>query len=393
MPRVSGLGPGMTLNTAEELFPRGIAVGNAFCNRERERAQLAGNMLAARPRHTWISGRRRHGKSSLIAQTLEDVQKKKGRKVEYAAVDVFVVHNLKTLDEVLRGAIGALSAKLLPRRKRALDFLGKAFAAFKPELSVGAAGMSLKLASDVPSAARIDAMLRALDAAAAHYHARGVLVIDEFQQVSRLDEGHAVEGAIRSVAQSAKALSFVFLGSERTLLAQIFEDRERPLYMLCDHLEIGRIDAAAYRTFLNEAARLQWNAPMPEQAVESLLSCTERHPFYVNALARALFDQKAVPTLPAVEKAWTRLMAQESERFKAQLLPVPHLTRAVFKAIAVEPTAAPTAQVFLTSLALSAGTVSGAVRWLEERDLIWRDDVNVLRPVDPLMGLYLRSLR
>jgi hypothetical protein len=129
------------------------------------------------------------------------------------------------------------------------------------------------------------------------------------------------KGAIRSVAQSAKALSFVFLGSERTLLAQIFEDRERPLYMLCDHLEIGRIDAAAYRTFLNEAARLQWNAPMPEQAVESLLSCTERHPFYVNALARALFDQKAVPTLPAVENAWTRLMAQESERFKAQLLP------------------------------------------------------------------------
>ena len=26
------------------------------------------------------------------------------------------------------------------------------------------------------------------------------------------------------------------------------------------------------------------------------------------------------------------------------------------------------------------------------RDLIWRDEANVLRPVDPLMGLYLRSL-
>ena len=85
-------------------------------------------------------------------------------------------------------------------------------------------------------------------------------------------------------------------------------------------------------------------------------------------------------------------MAQEAERFKVQLLPVPHLTRAVFKAVAVEPTATPTAQAFLTSLALSAGTVSGAVRWLEERDLVWRDDANVLRPVDPLMGLYLRSL-
>ena len=38
-------------------------------------------------------------------------------------------------------------------------------------------------------------MLRALDAAAAHYDVRRVLVIAEFQQVSQLDEGHAVEGA------------------------------------------------------------------------------------------------------------------------------------------------------------------------------------------------------
>jgi hypothetical protein len=85
-------------------------------------------------------------------------------------------------------------------------------------------------------------------------------------------------------------------------------------------------------------------------------------------------------------------MAQESERLKAQLLPIPHLTRAVLRALAVEPTATPTAQAFLTSVALSVGTVSGAVRWLEDRDMIWRAESNVLRTVDPLMGLYLRSL-
>jgi hypothetical protein len=43
-------------------------------------------------------------------------------------------------------------------------------------------------------------------------------------------------------------------------------------------------------------------------------------------------------------------------------------------------------------LGLSVGTVSGAVKWLEERDLIWRDEANTLRPVDPLMARYLKSL-
>ena len=71
---------------------------------------------------------------------------------------------------------------------------------------------------------------------------------------------------------------------------------------------------------------------------------------------------------------------------------VPHLTRGVLRALAVEPTATPTAQAVTTSLGLSAGTVAKAVRWLEEHDLVFRNDAGVLRPVDPLMGRYLRSL-
>jgi len=162
--------------------------------------------------------------------------------------------------------------------------------------------------------------------------------------------------------------------------------------MLCDHVDVCRIHADAYRKFLSDAARLQWNASIANRALEVLLRCTERHPFYVNALSRTLWDQGKLPTENDVEVAWARLLTDEAEHFKVQLLSVPHLTRAVFKALAVETTSTPTAQSFLTSLGLSVGTVSGAVKWLEERDLIWRDESQVLRPVDPLMGLYMKSL-
>ena len=86
------------------------------------------------------------------------------------------------------------------------------------------------------------------------------------------------------------------------------------------------------------------------------------------------------------------MLTDEAGRFKVQLSSVPHLTRAVFRALAAEPTTTPTAQAFLTSLGLSVGTVSGAIKWLEERDLLWRAEGNILRPVDPLMGRYLKSL-
>lgn len=378
--------------SAVELFPRGVATGSAFCDRDQERARLAANILAPRPRHTWISGRRRHGKTSLVAEVLQEIAARKGRRVEHVLVDVFVVHNLRTLDEALRAAIGSLSGRLLPRRKRALDYLGKAFAAFKPELTLGPEGVKLKLAGEAPSAGRIDAMLRALDKAALHYGVRGVVVIDEFQQISRLDEGHAVEGAIRSVAQSSQALAFVFLGSERTLLQQMFENRERPLYLLCEHLEIGRIEAGAYRAFLQDAARLRWGRQLADDAAERILALSERHPFYVNALARPLWERRKPPTMADVESAWTELLAADAERLKAQLLTVPNLTRGVLRTLTLEPTATPTAQPVLSAAGLSAGTVAKAVRWLEEHDFLWRGPDQVLRPVDPLLGAYLRSL-
>ena len=54
----------------------------------------------------------------MIAQVLLDLKSKR-RRVEHTSLDVFVVHNLKTLDDALREAIGTLSGRLLPRRKRA----------------------------------------------------------------------------------------------------------------------------------------------------------------------------------------------------------------------------------------------------------------------------------
>jgi len=92
-----------------------------------------------------------------------------------------------------------------------------------------------------------------------------------------------------------------------------------------------------------------------------------------------LWDQSEPPTQSSAEKAWAHLLTDEAGRFKIQLSSVPHLTRAVFRALAPEPTATPTAQAFLTSLGLSVGTVSGAIKWLEERDLLWHAEGNILR--------------
>lgn len=70
---------------------------------------------------------------------------------------------------------------------------------------------------------------------------KAVFFIDEFQEIGVLANSSGIEGAIRHVAQESENLCFVFSGSNRHILANMFDDRSSPLYMLCDRISIDRI--------------------------------------------------------------------------------------------------------------------------------------------------------
>tara|TARA_R110000868_G_scaffold288551_10_gene548840 strand:- start:566 stop:763 length:198 start_codon:yes stop_codon:yes gene_type:complete len=56
-------------------FPLRIASGEAFCNRTTERAKIKKLLITGQ--HLWLQAHRRHGKTSLILQALEDLKDEK----------------------------------------------------------------------------------------------------------------------------------------------------------------------------------------------------------------------------------------------------------------------------------------------------------------------------
>ena len=56
----------MNLRNVTRYFPSGIALGESFINREKEREQLKKNIVANR--HMVLMAPRRYGKTSLINQ-------------------------------------------------------------------------------------------------------------------------------------------------------------------------------------------------------------------------------------------------------------------------------------------------------------------------------------
>ncbi len=372
-----------------DLFPLGIAVGAAHCDRDAARKRLADNVQ--RGRHTWLSARRRMGKTSVIEQVALDLKRRRHRVVT-VALDLLVVHDAEALESRLRQAVSEATGQLLPKNRRILDTLKKAFATLKPELVLSDDGVTLKLGSGESPSATVEAALKGLDRIAVERKRRVMFVCDEFQQLATLKDYMALEGAVRHAAERTKHVAFVFAGSERHLLAAMFEDPDRPLYHLCDRMSLDRIGPEHYTSFLLEAGHARWKKPLSGAAIERILAVTLRHPYYVNALCGRLWSARRPPSVADVDAAWVRYVEENKRRVATRVLELSLAQRAMLAAIARQPTPHPAGQEFLRQVRLPASTGLQAKGVLEREDLIQQNEAGVWEPVDPVLAAYLREI-
>ena len=376
--------------TAAELFPLGVATGRAHCNRFRERDELASNVREGV--HTWLWARRRIGKTSLIEQVLRDL----APDIVTGRLDLLVVHDSNAFETRLGAAVEQAGSRLAPRKGASTSKLARAFSAFKPEFSFDAFGLRLKLAAPNQASEGIVEMLLALDDAAGAYGRRVAFVLDEFQQLSELQNGapRSLEGAVRHAVERARNVTYLFAGSRKHLLASMFEDEDRPLYRLCRKMTLRRISAEDYRNFLSRAGRTRWRRRVPAEAIDRILTLTNRHPHYVNALCAPLWRADAPPTADGVEAMWARLVAEEGGVAAGRVARLAPSQRALLRAIAAAEDGVPhpTSYAFLGQLRLPVSTGVRARDALERDDLIQQEAGGRWTLVDPAMAAWLRRL-
>lgn len=374
-----------------DFFPLGVATGAAHCDRKAERAELVRNMLDVR--HTWLWGRRRMGKTSLVEQVAADLQGG-DRNAAVATIDLLVAHDAHDFETRLFAAVERLGALMATRGRSATQRLGEAFGALQPEFSVGALGVSMKLRSPGQAAQGVVEALQGLDRAAAAHDRRAVLVLDEFQQLGAIQGGAALEGAIRHAVERFRNVTCIFAGSQRHLLAPLFEQEDRPLFRLCRKMTLGRIAAADYREFMREAASRRWDDDVADTAVERILAVTARHPYYVNALCSRLWSASAPPTGEAVDAIWERIATEDKPVAAARVVGLAASQRALLRAIAKADDGVehPMSHEFLAPIRLATSTGNRAKEVLDREDLIRRDDDGRWRLVDPVLAFYLRRL-
>ncbi|MBR6592219.1 MAG: ATP-binding protein [Prevotella sp.] len=223
-----------------------------------------------------------------------------------------------------------------------------------------------------------------------------IIAIDEFQQITRYAEAHNIEAMLRTYIQRCNNATFIFSGSKRHLMGEIFTSPSRPFYQSVLVMNLKPISVEKYTEF----AKMQFDRYGKSIDDEAVVAVYERFDAVTSCLQRILnvLFLKTLPggkcTCDMVDDAINYILDMFSETYQDLLERIPEKQREVFIAIAKEGKAkAITGKTFIKKHHLQTSSViNAAVRGLLEKDFITVDK-GVYTIYDPFFALWLRNGR
>lgn len=322
-----------------------------------------------------ISAPRRYGKTSLMAKVFDAARRE--AELETVLVDLYRVESLadiairieRAYARHLRSGIRAKVAKLLEGTG-----LG---------LSLGPVGVSMQLANRSIDQALplVHALLDLPRTAMEGTHRRALIVFDEFQDVLSVD---GFDGLLRShIQHHADVATYFFMGSEPSLLRQIFEDRRRPLFEQAQPFSLDRLQDSDIASFVMERFD-QTNRDSGGFAAQ-VAQTAEGHPQRAMLLANLLWEGTPRGATASVDTWLVALRVareQVAPQFEAIWSRLTVNERKVLRAVAEF--GSPTIVRAQQDLNLKPGTAQAAADRLVDAGELRRSD-SKLTFVDPFM--------
>jgi hypothetical protein len=288
--------------------------------------------------------------------------------------------------------VSSLVIDILPRFEKAKEKVFKIFKTMKPEISLGGFGQKLNLQLYNNPLQDITSLLLKLDETAKTFDRKVVIFMDEFQQISELQNYHAIEASIRHAVERSQNISYVFSGSSRHLLNQMFGDKGRPLYRLCQVMELERIKGEKYIKRFKALSKKYWGEELCSEVMGAILRLTECHSFYVNAFCQIVWEEKKQPTsTETVENLWHDYIKSQRYNISLDVMKLSPNQRKVLIALAQKPENEIQSTEFLVKLKISASSAKQSVDTLIKKDFVMSTSEGYAL-VDPAVKYYLNWL-
>lgn len=270
--------------TSKNPFPVvGYHGSKLFCDRETETERLLVNLTGGL--NTTLISLRRMGKTALIYHVFDKILKDIRSVCLY--VDLYPTRNIRDLTRQL----ATVSMNVLPRKKRAgnrfLTFLKGLRPVITYDPLTGAPGVKFEYSSASEYEVTLSALLKFLDDLGTEIY----LAFDEFQSIASYEEGNA-EAMLRTMIQPLKNIHFIFSGSNKHMMHEIFHSSKRPFFASTRIMSLSAISDDSYSRFIGDKFA-ENKRKVSQEAISFVLDWTRRHTYYTQSVCNTLFSTGA----------------------------------------------------------------------------------------------------
>lgn len=249
-----------------------------FCDRVREMQDIIAYLENGA--NVSLITMRRLGKTGLILRTFDELR---SRKYGYTAIyaDIYSTQTVDNFISVLASAV--VSQVKESGIRKLFSILG----GIRPLLSYdpisGQPQVSISYQNDNQKFQTIQSILSYLE----NLGTKVVVAIDEFQQIREYD-GVCMEAFLRSNIQNLKNVRFIFSGSDKRLMTDMFEGARSPFYQSVTNVPLSKIDSRVYAKFITDMFANAGRNIQPE-VVDFILDWSKCHTLYTQTLCNTVF--------------------------------------------------------------------------------------------------------
>ncbi len=114
-----------------------------------------------------------------------------------------------------------------------------------------------------------------------------IVIFDEFQEIIGLAKG--IDKRLRAILQEQQHINYIFLGSQESMMTEIFERKKSPFYHFGKLMVLQKIPYADFYAYLQERLH-SVAADTADTLATQILSTTQCHPYYTQQLASQVWD-------------------------------------------------------------------------------------------------------
>lgn len=358
-----------------------------FCDRVTESARLMksitnGNNLV-------IISPRRMGKTGLIQFCYDKPEISR----EYYTVFIDILHT-SSLREFTYLLGKEIYETLLPRNRRMVKLFMQTLKSisgkfgFDPVFNLPT--FNIELGDIERPEYTLDEIFRYLDRA----DKRCIVAIDEFQQIAKYPEKN-IEALLRTHIQKQMNGNFIFAGSERHMMQEMFSSAARPFYHSADMLELKAIPLEIYLPFVvNHFEKCQKHIDAAN--VEKVYNLFKGHTYYMQKTFNEAFadtPENAECTVDTIRDAIDDMVVSNDTIFREILSNIPEKQKSLLYAIARDGEAEriTSAEFIKRHSLVSASSVQSATKKLLEKDFI--TEINKVYSItDKLFSMWINKI-